>query len=213
MFLGKFLFNFEIPFNFFLNFRWTEGPKIIDNVVPVVVSFDCVDDQVIVWNLLQHGCRTANIKVTKDSRTLKETEKLIINRKEHKINKKIDYHVNCMPENHSDGGCLGDHDDRSFDDDFSKGDTALIVHGISSDWVEEEMMEDDIDFITDVLETKVYKLLKNIGIKKKVKFLFHFLIFHLKILKNQVGFANIFRWDEGPLYRGAHPIVIILKQR
>ena len=78
-----------------------------------------------------------------------------------------------MPENHSEAGCLQGHDDRSFDDEFSKGDTGLIVHGIMSDWVEEEMMEDDIDFITDVLETKVYKLLKNVGIKKKVKMFFY----------------------------------------
>lgn len=196
MYLGQYNFRILNPNKDFCPFcRWNEGPKIVDDVIPVVVSFDCVDDQVIVWNLLQHGCKTANVKVTKDSRTLKETESLIINRKEHKINKKIDYHVNCLPENHQEGGCLQDHDDRSFDDDFSKGDTALIIHGITSDWVEEEMMEDDIDFITDVLQTKVYKLFKNIGIKKKV------------------GIADIFRWEDGPLVKGAHPIVIVLKQR
>ena len=29
-------------------------------------------------------------------------------------------------------------------------------------------MEDDVDFIRDVLETKVYKLFQNVGIQKKV---------------------------------------------
>ena len=32
-------------------------------------------------------------------------------------------------------------------------------------------MEDDVDFIRDVLETKVYKLFQNVGIQKKVAFI------------------------------------------
>ena len=32
-------------------------------------------------------------------------------------------------------------------------------------------MEDDVDFIRDVLETKVYKLFQNVGIQKKVAFM------------------------------------------
>ena len=39
---------------------------------------------------------------------------------------------------------------------------------METDWVEEEMMEDDIDFIRDVLEQKVIKVLQKAGIKKKV---------------------------------------------
>ena len=42
------------------------------------------------------------------------------------------------------------------------------MHGVESDWVEEEMMEDDLDFIRDVLEQKVIKALHKAGITKKV---------------------------------------------
>ena len=44
----------------------------------------------------------------------------------------------------------------------------MLLHGVETDWVEEEMMEDDIDFIRDVLEQKVIKVLQKAGIKKKV---------------------------------------------
>ena len=42
------------------------------------------------------------------------------------------------------------------------------MHGLESDWVEEEMMNDDVDFIRDVMEQKVIKAFAKAGIKKKV---------------------------------------------
>ena len=44
----------------------------------------------------------------------------------------------------------------------------MLLHGVETDWVEEEMMEDDVDFIRDVLEQKVIKVLQKAGINKKV---------------------------------------------
>ena len=44
----------------------------------------------------------------------------------------------------------------------------LLMHGIESDWVEEEMMSEDKEFIKDVIEQKVFKAFKKAGIKKKV---------------------------------------------
>ena len=59
----------------------------------------------------------------------------------------------------------------------------------------EKMMEDDVDFIRDVLETKVYKVFNSVGIKKKVKF------------------ENAFRWIEGPQHKNVYPVVIVFKKR
>ena len=43
-----------------------------------------------------------------------------------------------------------------------------MIHGLESDWVEEEMMAEDVEFIRDVLEQKVQKVFTKAGIKKKV---------------------------------------------
>merc|ERR1712038_1089084 len=88
--------------------RWDEGPRIVDkNVTPVVINFSCLDDQALVWNALNGGCKTNCIKVTKDSRTLKEKENFfktfISQRKVNKPEKKSNYHANC-------GGPDGHHD-------------------------------------------------------------------------------------------------------
>ena len=200
MFLkGQGLKEFEFRTLKFLDFvtRWTEGPRIVDNVSPVVVNFSCLDDQVLVWNCLKDGCKTSRVKVTKDSRSVKEKESFsktfLSKRKVTKVKKKSDFHANC-------GGPSSDcgHDENENfpeDDSFSEGDRALLVHGVESDWVEEEMMEDDLDFIRDVLETKVYKILKSVGIQKKVKF------------------ENAFRWKEGPQHKEVCPVVIVFKKR
>ena len=45
---------------------------------------------------------------------------------------------------------------------------ALLVHGLESDWVEEEMLTEDVEFIRDVLGQKVEKAFVKAGIKKKV---------------------------------------------
>ena len=200
MFLkGQGLKEFEFRALKFLDFvtRWNDGPRIVDNVSPVVVNFSCLDDQVLVWNCLKDGCKASKIKVTKDSRSVKEKEtfakKFLSNRKVTKAKKKSDFHANC-------GGPSNDcgHDENENfpeDDAFNEGDRALLVHGVESDWVEEEMMEDDVDFIRDVLETKVYKILKTVGIQKKVKF------------------ENAFRWKEGPQHKDVYPVVIVFKKR
>ena len=49
-----------------------------------------------------------------------------------------------------------------------RGERTLLVHGLESDWVEEEMMNDDVEFIRDVMEQKVHKAFLKAGIKKKV---------------------------------------------
>ena len=43
------------------------------------------------------------------------------------------------------------------DDEFKKGDRALLVHGVESDWLEEEMMEDDEEFIRNEIDHKIIK--------------------------------------------------------
>ena len=43
------------------------------------------------------------------------------------------------------------------DDEFKKGDRALLVHGVESDWLEEEMMEDDEEFIRNEIDHKFIK--------------------------------------------------------
>ena len=53
-------------------------------------------------------------------------------------------------------------------------DITLLVHGLESDWVEEEMMSEDVEFIRDVLEQKVQKAFAKAGIKKKV---WHFFLY------------------------------------
>ena len=44
----------------------------------------------------------------------------------------------------------------------------LLVHGLESDWVEEEMLTEDVEFIRDVLVQKVEKAFVKAGIRKKV---------------------------------------------
>ena len=44
---------------------------------------------------------------------------------------------------------------------------SLMMHGVESDWIEEEMADDD-DFRKDVLEQKVKKALEEIGFSKKI---------------------------------------------
>ena len=150
----------------------------------------------MVWNSLKEGCKSRRLTVTKDSRSAKEKENDVnIIRKNSKTVKKIDRHANCVPGG---GGCGEHHDENDNvpqDDDWAKGDKALLFHGVESDWVEEEMMEDDVEFIRDVLETKVYKLLKSVGIQKKV------------------AIEDAFRWKEGPQYQSVPAVVVIFKKR
>ena len=55
----------------------------------------------------------------------------------------------------------------------------LLIHGLETDWIEEEMADDD-DFRKDVLEQKVRKVVEEIGLTRRV------------------GYKNLFRWKDGP---------------
>ena len=44
---------------------------------------------------------------------------------------------------------------------------SLMMHGVETDWIEEEMSDDD-DFRKDVIEQKVKKKLEEIGFSKKI---------------------------------------------
>ena len=54
----------------------------------------------------------------------------------------------------------------------------LLIHGLETDWIEEEMADDD-DFRKDVLEQKVRKVVEEIGLTRRV------------------GYKNLFRWKVG----------------
>jgi len=75
------------------------------------------------------------------------------------------------------------------------GERSLLLHGLESDWVEEEMMQEDEEFIRDVIEQKVRKSLLKAGVKKKIQLL------------------DVYRWTEGPHHRSMPPVVIIFKLR
>ena len=71
--------DFEFRTLKLLNFvnRWEDGPRIVDNVKPIVVNFSCLDDLIMVWNCLKDGCKNSRVKVTKDSRSVKEKESFV----------------------------------------------------------------------------------------------------------------------------------------
>ena len=141
----------------------------MDDCVPVIVNFSCLDDQVMVWNGLKSGSRRSNVKITRDSRSNREKVHYINTRKVVKRRKKTSFHHNCVPEAHVNSLC--DHDITEDNDHNQEEERSLLLHGVPSDWVEEEMMEDDVDFIRDVLEQKIIKCLENVGIKKRVMIL------------------------------------------
>ena len=68
-----------------------------------------------------------------------------------------------------------------------------MVHGIESDWIEDEMGDDDEDFINIVLEQKVKAALAKAGWAKKL------------------NFTEVFRWSDGPLHRSHPPVVVTFK--
>ena len=139
----------------------------MDDCDPVIVNFSCLDDQVQVWNTLKSGSKYSNVKLTKDSRSNKEKANYIHIRKVVKRRKKSNYHKHCASGAHSDSAC--EHDVIDENKDFEKGERSLLLHGVPSDWVEEEMMEDDIDFIRDVLEQKILRCVESVGIKRRVE--------------------------------------------
>ena len=140
---------------------------MVDDCVPVIVNFSCLDDQVLVWNGLKSGARRSNVKITRDCRSNREKVQHINTRKVVKRQKKRGFHHNCVPEAHLNSLC--GHDFTEENDHKQDEERSLLLHGIPSDWVEEEMMDDDVDFIRDVLEQKVIKCLENVGIKKRVR--------------------------------------------
>ena len=69
----------------------------------------------------------------------------------------------------------------------------MLVHGIESDWIEDEMAEDDEDFTNIVLEQKVKTAFSKAGWVKKL------------------NFVTVERWGEGPLHRSQPPVVVTFK--
>ena len=67
------------------------------------------------------------------------------------------------------------------------------MHGIESDWIEDEMGDDDDDFINIVLEQKVKAAFAKAGWAKKLNLL------------------EVFRWSDGPLHRSHPPVVVTFK--
>ena len=45
----------------------------------------------------------------------------------------------------------------------------ILIHGIESDWIEEEIDEGDEEFLKDILEQKVLTAFSSAGIQRKVK--------------------------------------------
>ena len=68
-----------------------------------------------------------------------------------------------------------------------------MVHGIENDWIEDEMADDDEDFINIVLEQKVKAAFTAAGWAKKLNFL------------------EVLRWSNGPLHRSQPPVVVAFK--
>ena len=76
---------------------------------------------------------------------------------------------------------------------FARKHKTLLVHGIESDWIEDEMGDDDEDFINIVLEQKVKAAFAKAGWAKKLNLL------------------EVFRWSDGPLHRSHPPVVVTFK--
>ena len=54
---------------------------------------------------------------------------------------------------------------------FVRKERTLLIHGVEADWIEEEMTDDDVDFIKDVLETKLKAVFQKAGLMKKMSFM------------------------------------------
>ena len=72
---------------------------------------------------------------------------------------------------------------------FVRTERTLLIHGVEADWIEEEMTDDDVDFIKDVLETKLKAVFQKAGLMKKMSFL------------------QLCRWKTGPLHRSQPAVV------
>ena len=70
----------------------------------------------------------------------------------------------------------------------------LLIHGLETDWIEEEMADDD-DFRKDVLEQKVRKVVEEIGLTRRV------------------AYKNLFRWKDGPIHNSVLPVLIEFREK
>ena len=70
----------------------------------------------------------------------------------------------------------------------------LLIHGLETDWIEEEMADDD-DFRKDVLEQKVRKVVEEIGLTRRV------------------AYKNLFRWKDGPVHNSVLPVLIEFREK
>ena len=101
-----------------------------------------------------------------------------------------------------------------------------MIHGVESDWIEEEMADDDdfrwknklskcriyvkYNLRKDVLEQKVKKALEEIGFSKKVMYKVGLLLADCQLSQD---FKNLFRWSDGPPHAGVPPVVVIFKDK
>ena len=101
-----------------------------------------------------------------------------------------------------------------------------MIHGVESDWIEEEMADDDdfrwknklskcriyikYNLRKDVLEQKVKKALEEIGFSKKVMYKVGLLLADCQLIQD---FKNLFRWSDGPPHAGVPPVVVIFKDK
>ena len=71
---------------------------------------------------------------------------------------------------------------------------SLMMHGVETDWIEEEMSDDD-DFRKDVLEQKIKKVLEEIGFSKKIIYKVNNQRENISNVKVSLEFVSLARWS------------------
>ena len=98
----------------------------------------------------------------------------------------------------------------------------LLIHGLESDWIEEEISDQDGEFLKDVLEQKVLIAFTTAGIQRKVCLQSALLIDIIdnndkqvvfKTFHIQITLLHLSRWKEGPNHRNFRPVVVQFKHR
>ena len=91
--------------------------------------------------------------------------------------------------------------------------------GIETDWIEEEMSDDD-DFRKDVIEQKIKKVLEEIGFTKKIVYKVYEFREGSRNCRKKSKFSNLLikcqnlsRWTDGPPHNGVAPVVAIFRDK
>ena len=137
----------------------------------------------MVWRCLKNGCRGASVVVTQDSRTREEKDGII---KTKRRRRKSNFHAKCHDSDPTHEECnTRDEDfvDTKEEDDIVKYHTntmsyffsnlfrsssTILIHGMDSDWIEEEINDGDGEFLKDILEQKALTAFSSAGIQRKV---------------------------------------------